>query len=579
MSEGPGFLEFFILEASDYVEQLDGLLLGGSPTGPDADALQRVARALRGTATMAKLPSFAEVAAAVERVGRAMQEGSLRWDATLGGAMVATIDDLKALLHSARTWSAAEDQRASSRTAELARFAPARPFAPTRDAGAPRSAIAGSAFLATESSNIAAGLELLSTRAGAADTAANLLRRIRALRGVAGVKSVAPLADVLEATEDLARGLEFGEKTMNGDARQLLETSAEYLRVISSALRFDGDFNAPSAARDAFLAAQSKWMNQDSEQERVVPISTLFYSDGGPDVIEASPNPPTSTVDRFRLELVSHGEHLRQVVDTVRQGDASARSRRDLSRALSDLQAAAESFGERDLAEFVRAHSTAADRLDPPALGALDDLAAILSAPGAHGERLTARLRELHRATEAPVADHSAFTEALGEPTLPSVPEVTPQLDSRPEKVVESEPSAIAEPVAVHEPEPVAVHEPEPVAVHEPEPVAAFASVPPPQTPPEPPRAKTPAQAILSAASSLIDMSLAALDSLTATPWLEPEQIAEDTIVPIESLLYRGSAALERAIEIRDELRQSETPADADALDELFDLLELARPE
>ena len=95
MSEGPGFLEFFILEASDYVEQLDGLLLGGSPTGPDADALQRVARALRGTATMAKLPSFAELAAGVERVGRAMQEGVLRWDPALGGAMIATIDDLK----------------------------------------------------------------------------------------------------------------------------------------------------------------------------------------------------------------------------------------------------------------------------------------------------------------------------------------------------------------------------------------------------------------------------------------------------------------------------------------------------
>jgi len=568
MSEGPGFLEFFILEASDYVEQLDGLLLGGSPTGPDADALQRVARALRGTATMAKLPSFAEVAAAVERVGRAMQEGTLRWDAALGGAMVATIDDLKALLHSARTWSAAEDQRASSRTAELARFAPLRQFAPTRDSGAQRSAIAGSAFLATESSNIAAGLELLSTRGGAADTAANLLRRIRALRGVAGVKSVGPLADVLEATEDLARGLEFGEKTMNGDARQLLETSAEYLRVISSALRFDGDFNAPSAARDAFLAAQSKWMNQDSEQERVVPISTLFYSDGGPDVIEASPNPPTSTVDRFRLELVSHGEHLRQVVDTVRQGDASARSRRDLSRALSDLQAAAESFGERDLAEFVRSHSTATDRLDAPALFALDDLAAILSAPGDHGERLTARLRELNRATEAPVADHSAFTEALGEPTPVSVPEIA------------------AEPAPFVQPEQAARLEPpvrdEPVPTPEPEPVAAFAAAPPietPKLPPELPRAKTPAQAILSAASSLIDMSLAALDSLTSAPWIEPEQIAEETIVPIESLLYRGSAALERAIEIRDELRQSESPADADALDELFDLLELARAE
>jgi hypothetical protein len=67
---------------------------------------------------------------------------------------------------------------------------------------------------------------------------------------------------------------------MNADARQLLETSAEYLRVISSALRLDGDVNAPGAARDAFLAAQSKWMNQEGGQERVVPISTLFYSDG-----------------------------------------------------------------------------------------------------------------------------------------------------------------------------------------------------------------------------------------------------------------------------------------------------------
>src|SRR5437763_16339112 len=152
MNEGPGFLEFFILEASDYVEQLDGLLLGGSPTGPDADALQRVARALRGTATMAKLPSFAEVAAAVERVGRAMQEGVLRWDPALGGAMVATIDDLKALLHSARTWSAAEDQRANSRTEELARFAPPRPLTAGRDAGTQHSTVAGAAFLATESS-------------------------------------------------------------------------------------------------------------------------------------------------------------------------------------------------------------------------------------------------------------------------------------------------------------------------------------------------------------------------------------------------------------------------------------------
>src|SRR3954468_22198141 len=110
MSEGPGFLEFFILEASDYVEQLDGLLLGGGSGGPDADALQRVARALRGTATMAKIPSFADLAGAVERVGRAMHDGALSWNPALGGALVAAVDDLKILLHSARAWTPSEDR-------------------------------------------------------------------------------------------------------------------------------------------------------------------------------------------------------------------------------------------------------------------------------------------------------------------------------------------------------------------------------------------------------------------------------------------------------------------------------------
>ena len=126
MTEGAGFLEFFILEASEYVEQLGGLLLAGGSGGPDPNALQRVARALRGTATMAKLPAFADLAAAIERVGRAMHDRTLTWDPSLRGALVASMDDLKKLLHSARRWSSDEDRRASRRVAELSRFAPTR---------------------------------------------------------------------------------------------------------------------------------------------------------------------------------------------------------------------------------------------------------------------------------------------------------------------------------------------------------------------------------------------------------------------------------------------------------------------
>ncbi|HEY5091369.1 MAG TPA: Hpt domain-containing protein, partial [Polyangia bacterium] len=173
MSGPAGFLEFFILEASDYVEQLDGLLLGGGSSGPDAEAVQRIARALRGTATMARMPSFAELASSMERVGRAIQQGTLQWEPGLSGVVVAAVDDLKALLHSARAWSPAQDQRANARAAELARYAPAQPSAagagPAR--GTPAPGVTGSPFLASETSNIAAGLELLTTRAGTAATA------------------------------------------------------------------------------------------------------------------------------------------------------------------------------------------------------------------------------------------------------------------------------------------------------------------------------------------------------------------------------------------------------------------------
>jgi hypothetical protein len=46
--------------------------------------------------------------------------------------------------------------------------------------------------------------------------------------------------------------------------------------------------------------------------------------------------------------------------------------------------------------------------------------------------------------------------------------------------------------------------------------------------------------------------------------------------VPIDRLLYRGRSALQRAREIRDELRGASGPVDAAALGELFDLLDLA---
>src|ERR1700752_4236514 len=82
---GSSFLDFFVLEASEYVEQIDGLLqrTSDSVAGPDAEALQRVARALRGSATMAKLKTFADLASTIEAVGRTLRTGKLAWNEAL----------------------------------------------------------------------------------------------------------------------------------------------------------------------------------------------------------------------------------------------------------------------------------------------------------------------------------------------------------------------------------------------------------------------------------------------------------------------------------------------------------------
>ncbi|NUR32532.1 MAG: hypothetical protein HOQ30_00860, partial [Gemmatimonadaceae bacterium] len=195
-----GFLDFFILEASDYIEQLDAQLLAGGTGEPDAETLQRAARALRGSATMAKLPAFAEMAAGIERVGRSLRERTLPWDAALRGALVATVDDCKLLLRNVRAWGPADDARSRARVTELARFAPLRPATPLASP-----ATAGhDSYLATESANIGAGLELLATRPTDRDAAGNVLGRVRALRGIASVKDHATLADVLEAAEQAA---------------------------------------------------------------------------------------------------------------------------------------------------------------------------------------------------------------------------------------------------------------------------------------------------------------------------------------------------------------------------------------
>lgn len=91
------------------------------------------------------------------------------------------------------------------------------------------------------------------------------------------------------------------------------------------------------------------------------------------------------------------------------------------------------------------------------------------------------------------------------------------------------------------------------------------------RTPASPPRSGR-------ALGAMLAVSLTKLSSLEDMPLIEPVRVDDDEVVPVESLLYRGQAALERARALRDELRSRGTQ-DPEALHELYDLLDLARTE
>ena len=506
-----GVLDLFVLQASDYIEHIDAVLGAAGTAGPDAEGLARAARMLRGSATMTRVPGVGEIAAGIERVARALREAALAWEPGLRGTLVAAVDDLKILVRAARSWGPAEDQRAQARSSELARYAPhlARTNTPNVAGG-------GGAFLANEAAEIAFGLDQLLAHPGDAMLLAGVLGKVRGLRGVAATKDVPPLADVVDALDRVGKPLELAPALEPTPAQMaLFQAAAALLRRAAIELRSAGRPDPSAPEVQAFMAAAASLEESAGDADRIVPIAELFFGDGGPTLVAAASNPPTTPQQRFRLEGVSQAEHLlRLISEAMVTGDPAGRQRlsRELRVALRALQAAAESFGEREVAAYVARGAESVASLEPNALAAMRQVAATLADPASRPEQLARHITPMPPAPAAP-------------------PPVAPPAAA---------PSAPA-----------------------PAPRAANGA-----------RTRTPSGRNLAA---LLDSGIASLgQQLSARPLSNPVPIVDEALVPIETLLYRGRAALDRMLAVRNDVRAANRPASPDEMSELLDLIELA---
>ena len=563
MSTSNDPLTFFTLEASDCLERLDAALQAGAvengqgDPGPQAEDVVRAARTLRGAATMHRLTGISDLAATVERAGRAVRAGELQWSAPLQAALVASVDDLKILLHKVRTWGPTEDARSTRRVADLARYLPAS--ATTGAAGTAGAAAAGGrtgqtatgsadAYFAAETAEIASALDAYVARPAGRATLTGALARVRTLRGVAVIADRPPLPDVLDAIERAGRSIELDPGGAGDRPVEMLTASSLLLRRLAAELAAGGTRSvAGTSEYQQFAAAQAALADAAEAADHIVPIGELFFADGSPAIVTAAPNPPTSPTERFRLEVVSQAEHLRLLIAAARNAGAREASGRptgvagadrtssDLRQALRAVRNAARSFGENEVAAFMAPFADGTRGFDFLALNALDEMAILLADQATDAAELPGRLGTLANARTLDAGI------GLGMSDIAAPPEGLESTDVPLDR-----------------------------ALGLPAPRRASGATRKPVS--------TPTGAELQA---FLQDGITSIGHLIDEPLVDDARVATNgdraggTLVPIESLVYRGRAALERARTLRDALK-SGTTASPESLAEIFDLLDLA---
>src|SRR5260221_7576023 len=275
---------------------------------------------------MASQQGIARAAMGLEALARGVREGRRPWDAAIKQITTRAIDDLKIFVRKAASWTEADSAKGEALASQLEQLG-GRASGQVRAAEALGLDAGARAFVAREGAAIASALD----RAGRAlranplahDPLQQVLKALQPLRGLAALNDLPPLPDLLEGIEQT-----IGEVSRTGTTAPpgLGDTVAELVQMaatsIAHAARQVADRGRPdpeSAEFRKFAGLLVQFM--DSEPD-IVPIETVA-------TIVRRGTPPTGASESARpatlgrVELVSHGEHLRQAADSLERAPSA----------------------------------------------------------------------------------------------------------------------------------------------------------------------------------------------------------------------------------------------------------------
>src|SRR3989454_6175946 len=322
MTQPLGMSDFFALEAGEYLDRLDALLQPPAP--PAAEELVRLARALRGSALMASQQGIARAAMGLEALARGVREGRRSWDAATKQIATRAVDDLKIFVRKAASWTEADTAKAEALASQLEQLG-GRPSAQIRAAEAMGLDAGARAFVAREGAAIASALDragrALRTNPVAHDPLQQVFKALQPLRGLAALNDLPPLPDLLEGIEQA-----IGEisRTSGAPLAGVGDTIAELFQMaatsIAHAAREVAERGRPDPERAEVRRIGGLLVQFMKSEPDIVPIESVA-------TIVRRGTPPGGESARpatlGRLELVSHGEHLRQAADSLERAPSA----------------------------------------------------------------------------------------------------------------------------------------------------------------------------------------------------------------------------------------------------------------
>src|SRR5216117_1609585 len=560
MTESPkplGMSDFFALEAGEYLERLDGLLAQGD--SPSADEIVQLARALRGSALMANQPAIARAAAGLEVLARAVREGRRAWDPQTQQLALRGVDDLKIFVRRAGTWTDADTAKAEALAQQLEQLA-GRPSAQIRAVEALGLDAGARAFVAREGAAIAGTLERAAQALRADplghDPLQHVMRALQPLRGLAALNDLPPLPDLLEGIERAIGELSRSGLEPPASVGELFQVAGSAIARAAREVAERGRPDPEGADFRQFAGLLVKFMESEPD---AVSIGSLYYSDSGPHIVSRGvPAARPSTLGK--LELVSHGEHLRQAADSLER--APSATQRELR---------AHTLGTTFRALANAGGGVLADRVAQFAIAGREAVASGIAVSSA-----AAFAAELRRAGDLLVRSRTGDEEALAT-----------ELDALTAALRAIQPGAAparapAAPAPAPRPAPASRPTPPPA----PAPVVrGVKAAPAPRV--EPAMPETPDlvgswsayQRLLEGgigSASLAEL-IAGVQSAPAAPAPgSPVAAPAAPAVDVRALLYRGDRALQRAKELREAAKRVSGDELRALVDEVCDLVALA---